>query len=75
MDARVPGYRQRPNRGLRGIRVAAFAPRGLDRDWALTGIGLTMAPHDNLSLFISYDLQLGARQTFHVANGGVQLVW
>ena len=36
---------------------------------------MTIAPHESLSLFVDYDLQLGVRQTFHVASASVQLTW
>ncbi|HHQ13461.1 MAG TPA: autotransporter domain-containing protein [Chromatiales bacterium] len=54
-----------------------FAPRGLDqgRDWALLGAGLNLLPRDHLALYVSYDVQLNARQAFHTGSGGLQLVW
>ena len=55
----------------------AFNTRGLDlgRDWALLGAGISVSPRDNLGLYASFDLQLNARQVFHIGSGGVQVVW
>ena len=54
-----------------------FTPRGLDqgRDWALVGAGLTILPRENLSLYLSYDIQANDRQAFHTGSGGMQFVW
>jgi len=55
----------------------AFAPRGLDqgRDWALLGVGVNLVSRDNVSLYVNYDVQVNARQTFHTGSGGVQFAW
>jgi outer membrane autotransporter protein len=56
---------------------AGFTVRGADsgRDWALLGAGLNWQANQRLSLYAGYNLQINARQAFHLGSGGLQYRW
>jgi outer membrane autotransporter protein len=65
------------NSRFAGIAGASFGTRGLNfgRDWAVLGGGVNWILTNNFSLFANYDIQVNARQAFHVGSGGAQFVW
>ncbi|MBL9123280.1 MAG: autotransporter outer membrane beta-barrel domain-containing protein, partial [Planctomycetaceae bacterium] len=65
------------NARFAGISGASFLTRGLNygRDWAVLGGGFTWVVDSHFSLYANYDIQINARQAFHVGSGGAQFTW
>ena len=65
------------NARFAGISGASFLTRGLNygRDWAVLGTGVNWIVDSHFSLYANYDIQVNARQTFHVGSGGAQFTW
>jgi len=58
----------------------SFPPTGLPslelgRDWAVMGVGLTLARRENRSVFLNYDVHVNGCNVSHAGSGGVQWTW
>ena len=60
-----------------GIDGPNFAIDGVDlgRDWAILGTSVSWCLRQQCRLFASYDIMVNNQQTFHLASGGLEILW